>query len=74
VLIGQTYWSGLLDWIRAEAIFHGHVAPNDLDLIQCTDDMHEACRLLTEGLSRREEADRVEQGAEDRSRRSMDRQ
>ena len=72
VLIGQAYWSGLLGWIRAEAVSHGHVAPGDLDLIKCTDDMHEACRLLTEGLSQREEADRVEEVAEGRSRRSTD--
>jgi hypothetical protein len=35
--------------------------------------MHEACRWLTEGFSRREEADRVEQEAEGNSRRSTDR-
>jgi uncharacterized protein (TIGR00730 family) len=73
VLIGTEYWSGLLAWIRAEALADGHISPEDLDLIQCTDDMHEACRWLTEGFSRREEADRVEQEAEGNSRRSTDR-
>jgi hypothetical protein len=72
VLIGKEYWSGLLAWIRSEAIAHGNVSPEDLDLIRCTDDMAEACRLLTEGLSRREEADRVAQEAEGKSRRSTD--
>jgi len=72
VLIGKEYWSGLLAWIRAEAISHGNVSPEDLDLIRCTDDMQEACRLLTEGFSRREEADRVAQEAEGKSRRSTD--
>ena len=73
VLIGTEYWSGLLAWIRAEALADAHISPEDLDLIQCTDDMHEACRWLTEGFSRREEADRVEQEAEGNSRRSTDR-
>ena len=72
VLVGTEYWAGLLAWIRAEAIAQGNVSPEDLDLIQCTDDMHEACRWLTEGFSRREEADRVEQEAEGWSRRSTD--
>jgi uncharacterized protein (TIGR00730 family) len=72
VLIGKEYWAGLLDWIRAEAISHGNVSPEDLDLIQVTDDMGQACQWLTEGFSRREEADRVAQVAEGRSRRSTD--
>jgi uncharacterized protein (TIGR00730 family) len=73
VLIGKAYWAGLLEWIRTVAMAHGNVSPEDLDLIQCTDDMHEACRLLTEGFHKREEADRVAQVAEGRSRRSTDR-
>ncbi len=63
VLIGKAYWSGLLDWIRAEAIAHGNVGPEDLDLIEITDDMDQACRWLTEGYSRREEARRAAQAA-----------
>jgi len=73
VLVGRSYWSGLLDWIRAEPIAHGNISPEDLDLIRCTDDMDQACRWLTEGHSEREKADRVAQAA-DRSkmRRSTD--
>ena len=63
VLIGKSYWSGLLDWIRAEPIAHGNISPEDLDLIRCTDDMDQACRWLTEGYSEREKADRVDQAA-----------
>jgi uncharacterized protein (TIGR00730 family) len=59
VLIGTEFWSGLLEWIRKEAVRHGNVAPEDLDLIQCTDDMSEACKWLTEGHLQREEADRI---------------
>jgi uncharacterized protein (TIGR00730 family) len=56
VLIGTEYWGGLLDWIRKEVVARGAIAPQDLDLIQVTDDMREACRMLTEG-SRRAEAE-----------------
>jgi hypothetical protein len=63
VLIGKSYWSGLLEWIRAEPIAHGNISPEDLDLIRCTDDMDQACRWLTEGYIQREKADRVAEAA-----------
>ncbi len=63
VLIGKSYWSGLLDWIRVEPIAHGNISPEDLDLIRCTDDLDQACRWLTEGYTEREKADRVAEAA-----------
>jgi uncharacterized protein (TIGR00730 family) len=53
VLIGTEYWAGLLDWLRKEASGHGTIAAADLDLFTCTDDMDEACRMLTAGSTRR---------------------
>ncbi len=53
VLIGTEYWSGLLDWLRREAVARGAIAAADLDLFQCTDDMSEACRMLTVGVAQR---------------------
>jgi uncharacterized protein (TIGR00730 family) len=53
VLVGKEYWSGLLDWLRTSAVAHGNIAAEDLDLFHCTDDMNEACRLLTAGVERR---------------------
>ena len=53
VLIGTEYWAGLLDWIRREAVGSRNVSPEDLELIQCTDDMAEACAMLTAGFTRR---------------------
>ncbi|MGD0019908.1 MAG: TIGR00730 family Rossman fold protein [Candidatus Limnocylindrales bacterium] len=65
VLVGTDYWAGLLDWIRHEAVRHGNVAPDDLELIQCTDDMVEACAMLTAGSTRRAaEAARADKAAE----------
>jgi uncharacterized protein (TIGR00730 family) len=53
VLVGTEYWSGLLDWLRTQATAHGTIDPADLDLMYCTDDMDEACKVLTAGLTRR---------------------
>jgi uncharacterized protein (TIGR00730 family) len=53
VLIGTEYWAGLLDWLRREPIARGTIDPEDLDLLDCTDDMDEACRMLTAGVTRR---------------------
>ncbi|MFI5258220.1 MAG: TIGR00730 family Rossman fold protein [Candidatus Limnocylindrales bacterium] len=65
VLIGTEYWSGLLDWLRREAVPHGNVEPADIDLMRCTDDMAEACAWLTASSSRRaQEADKVARAAE----------
>jgi hypothetical protein len=57
VLVGKEYWAGLLDWIRTQAVDHGAVAPEDLDLIQVTDDMDEACALLTAASTARAKED-----------------
>jgi uncharacterized protein (TIGR00730 family) len=53
VLIGTEYWSGLLGWLKAEVVAHGAIEVADLALFHCTDDMDEACRLLTAGYSER---------------------
>ena len=68
VLVGVEYWAGLLEWIRKQAVAHGAVSPEDLDLIQVTDDMEEACGWLTAALTMRaEEAARVAHVAGDQA-------
>ena len=59
VLVGTEYWSGLLGWLRTEAVARGAIDMADLDLLQCTDDMDEACRILTAGV--RERAQEVDE-------------
>jgi uncharacterized protein (TIGR00730 family) len=53
VLIGTEYWGGLIDWLRRKPVEEGTLGTEDLALIHCTDDIEEACRLLTAGLARR---------------------
>jgi uncharacterized protein (TIGR00730 family) len=65
VLIGTEYWAGLLEWLRTYAIPRGAIAPADLDLVHCTDDMQEACAMLTAGSTRRaKEAAAADKAAE----------
>ena len=46
ILMGMAYWSGLLDWIKQTLLAEGKVSPEDLDLIQMTDDIDEAVQII----------------------------
>ncbi len=41
LLVGSSYWSGLIDWVREELLTRRLISPEDLDLFRCTDDPHE---------------------------------
>ena len=45
-LIGIDYWRGLLDWIAARPLAEKKIAPEDLDLLHLTDDVHEAVEAV----------------------------
>ncbi|WP_425466729.1 TIGR00730 family Rossman fold protein [Pigmentiphaga humi] len=38
ILVGSDYWSGLLEWIRAQPLAHGLISPADPDLVRLLDD------------------------------------
>src|ERR1700712_1308599 len=46
ILVGVSYWSGLLDWIRDSLVTSGRVGPDDLDLITLTDDIDEVLTVI----------------------------
>ncbi len=46
ILMGSTYWSGLIDWLRATMHADGKISPSDLDLIHVTDDPEEVVSIL----------------------------
>jgi uncharacterized protein (TIGR00730 family) len=48
VLLGVGYWSGLIAWLRDTALADGKIAQSDLDMLQLTDDVDEAVRLMVE--------------------------
>jgi uncharacterized protein (TIGR00730 family) len=48
VLIGTSYWGGLLDWLRQTAAEAGTISPADIDLLHLTDDVAEAVQIVRE--------------------------
>jgi hypothetical protein len=41
ILVGSDYWSGLLDWIKAQLKPNGLISPEDMNIIQVIDDPEE---------------------------------
>lgn len=60
VLMGADYWSGLLHWLRASAQEHGTISPQDIDLVQVTDDVDEAVQIIHAAAQERRKERRVE--------------
>jgi uncharacterized protein (TIGR00730 family) len=46
VLVGTSYWSGLVDWIRQTVLANGKVSETDLDMFRLTDDPDEAVEVM----------------------------
>jgi uncharacterized protein (TIGR00730 family) len=53
VLIGSSYWSGLVDWIRGTVLAEGKVGEADLAMFRLTDDVDEAVSVMVEARQRR---------------------
>ncbi len=53
VLLGSSYWGGLLDWVKGTLAVDGKISPQDVDLIDVTDDVDEAVRIIVEADHRR---------------------
>lgn len=48
VLMGKSYWSGLLDWIKTTMLSAGTISEADLSLFSVTDDPAEAAKTIAE--------------------------
>ncbi len=48
VLIGTDYWVGLIDWLRDSVAATGKINPEDLDMLQLTDDIGEAVQAMVD--------------------------
>ncbi|WP_182113328.1 MULTISPECIES: TIGR00730 family Rossman fold protein [unclassified Actinotalea] len=73
VLVGTSYWQGLIDWLRGPVLERGTISAKDLDLIQLVDDPGEAVRLVCEHSARlraEEEAVRANAAAEQEAMRA----
>ena len=48
ILMGSAYWSGLVDWMRESLLEDGKINEADLELLQVTDDVAEAVRIIVD--------------------------
>jgi uncharacterized protein (TIGR00730 family) len=49
VLVGSSYWSGLLDWVRAELLVPGRISPEDFEIPTVSDDVAEIVAIACPG-------------------------
>jgi len=52
VLLGTTYWRGLLDWLRDTVVAEGKIGAGDLDMLTLTDDVDQAVALMVEASAK----------------------
>jgi len=52
VMVDTGYWDGLLAWMRERLTREGMVAPEDLDIMRCTDDPDEVVAIVEAGARR----------------------
>lgn len=46
VLVGSTYWRGMLDWLREVALDGGYISESDLDIFVIADTAEEVVRII----------------------------
>jgi uncharacterized protein (TIGR00730 family) len=52
VLMSESYWSGLLVWIRERLLGEGKIAPDDLELLRVSDDPAEVLAIVAASTGR----------------------
>jgi uncharacterized protein (TIGR00730 family) len=46
VLFGSSYWGGLVDWLRDRALGEGKISPDDLEMLEVTDDPERVLEIM----------------------------
>jgi uncharacterized protein (TIGR00730 family) len=46
VLVGRTYWQGMIHWLRDTVLTMGNIDPQDLDLFHVVDEPEEVCEII----------------------------
>nr|WP_090596719.1 TIGR00730 family Rossman fold protein [Auraticoccus monumenti] len=46
VLFGTSYWQGLVDWLRDQALAEGCINPVDVEMLQLSDDVDEVLDIM----------------------------
>ena len=52
VMVDTGYWDGLFAWMRGRLVGDGMIAPEDIDLMRCTDDPDEVVAIVEAGARR----------------------
>jgi uncharacterized protein (TIGR00730 family) len=52
VLVGEAYWTPMLEWVRRSALADGMVSPDDLLLLSVTDDPRTALEIVLDAFRR----------------------
>jgi uncharacterized protein (TIGR00730 family) len=55
VLVGTEFYAGFVEWIKAKLLGEGMISPDDIDLIQVTDDPTEVVDIMRKAGRRRAE-------------------
>lgn len=46
VLVGRDYWTGLIDWLKAQLLGEGNITENDLNIFCIVDTAEEAVETI----------------------------
>jgi uncharacterized protein (TIGR00730 family) len=71
ILFGSSYWSGLVDWLRATMLAEGKIAPADLNLLMITDSLEEVRDLIVKSMQEQGWRPQQEQEAREATRRAF---
>lgn len=50
VLVGSSFWGGLIDWIKDQFLTNGTISEEDLDLIKIIDDPEEVVEIIKKNV------------------------
>lgn len=54
VLLGTSYWQGLIDWLRETVLAEGKIGESDLEMLTLTDDVDHAVSVMVESSRKQE--------------------
>ncbi|PQV47869.1 hypothetical protein CLV33_106189 [Jejuia pallidilutea] len=46
ILVGKSFWGGLIDWVKSTLLENGNISPKDMDLIHLVDTEDEVISIL----------------------------
>ena len=55
VLVGTAFFGGMMEWIKVKLLGEGMISPEDIDLVQLTDDPNEVIDIVRKAGRRRDE-------------------